>query len=115
MDCENLKHQIGSNLARLRKERGFTQESLAHQCGLEVTTVASIERARRLPSLPSLVKVAEILEVTPNDLFGTTRQPRTGEKQKKLHSLIQLLAKRKVPEIQLVMDLAKRILKGPGE
>ena len=111
MDTESMKQQIGTNLARLRRDRGFTQESLAHECGLEVTTVASIERARRLPSVPTLIKLAEALKVTPNDLFETTRSPRMTEKENRLHALMQLLAKRTVSEIELVTDLAKTVLR----
>jgi len=111
MDTESLKQQIGTNLIRLRRDRGFTQESLAHECDLEVTTVASIERARRLPSVPTLVKLAKALKVTPNDILETTYSSRMTEKDNRLHALLQLLAKRSVSEIELVTDLAKTALR----
>lgn len=113
MNPNKLRTQIGSNLARARKERGFTQESLAHECGLEVTTVASIERARRLPSVPTLVRLAQVLQVTPSDLLGSTRRPRLTEKQKSLYALTQFLATRTASDIELVADLAKRVLSRP--
>lgn len=61
--------------------------------------------------MPSLMELAAALGVTPNELLGASAQPRITERQERLHALVQLLAKRKASEIELVTDLAKRVLK----
>jgi transcriptional regulator with XRE-family HTH domain len=62
--------QVGSNIRRLRKAKGLTQERLAQEAGLALRYVAGVERGEENPTLQSLVKVAESLGVHPRDLFG---------------------------------------------
>lgn len=52
---------VGSNVRRLRKERGLTQEQLAFEAGLDLTYIGGIERGRRNPSLLVMARVAEAL------------------------------------------------------
>lgn len=61
---------IGSNMRRLRKARGLTQEQLAHEAGVAMRYVAGVERAEENPSLKFLVKIAHALGVEPADLFS---------------------------------------------
>jgi XRE family transcriptional regulator, regulator of sulfur utilization len=61
---------FGRNLRRLRTERDFTQESLAHAAGLNMTHVARIERGEREPGLVVIAKLAGTLDVQVDDLFA---------------------------------------------
>lgn len=61
---------VGSNVRRLRKARGLTQEQLAHEAGVAMRYVAGVERAEENPSLRFLVKIAEALGVEPAVLLS---------------------------------------------
>lgn len=65
---------VGANIRRLRKAKGLTQEGLAHEADMAMRYVAGVERGEENPSLRFLVKMAEVLGVSPGDLFevGTT-------------------------------------------
>ena len=52
---------VGSNVRRLRHERGMTQEQLAFEARLDLTYIGGIERGRRNPSLLVMVRIAEAL------------------------------------------------------
>jgi transcriptional regulator with XRE-family HTH domain len=54
-----LNQVVASNLRRLRKELGISQEDLAEKCGLHRTYVGAIERSERNITLQTLEKLAE--------------------------------------------------------
>lgn len=58
---------------RVRSRRvalGLTQAALAEASGVSTELVSRIERARCLPSVPTLVAIAQALETTPNHILG---------------------------------------------
>lgn len=60
---------VGANIRRLRKEKGLTQEQLAHEAGMAMRYVAGVERGEENPSLRFLVKIAEALGTEPAGLL----------------------------------------------
>ena len=54
---------LGRNVRALRRERGLSQEELAHRAEMERSYVSDIERGRRNPSVRALGKLASALEV----------------------------------------------------
>jgi transcriptional regulator with XRE-family HTH domain len=52
----------------LRKQRGHTQEDLAHAAGLTVTAYARIERGSANPTWTTVRRIADALDVTLSDL-----------------------------------------------
>jgi transcriptional regulator with XRE-family HTH domain len=68
---------FAANLRRIRQERGFSQERLAHEAGLNTTHVAKIERTEREPGVRTVAKLANALGVPAAELFagiGTHRR-----------------------------------------
>ncbi len=64
-----LARILGINVRRIRKERGLSQEALAHEVELAVTYVGQIERGKRNPTLDVVEKFAKVLGVKPLDLL----------------------------------------------
>lgn len=64
-----LNRVVASNLRKLRKGLGISQEDLAEKCGLHRTYVGAIERSERNITLQTLEKLAESLGVSPQDLL----------------------------------------------
>ena len=54
---------------------GYSQEQLAERAGLHRTYIADIERGARNPSLASINKLAEALQLSLSTLFSTTDAP----------------------------------------
>lgn len=53
----------------MRRARGLSQESLAHEAGLHRTYVGSVERGERNVSLDAMWQLADALESSPRDFF----------------------------------------------
>jgi len=66
---EQLKRRFGQRVRQLRTERGFSQEELAHRCGMDRTYVGSVERGQRNVSLINIYRIASALGVEPAELL----------------------------------------------
>ncbi len=97
MDDEILKIQIGANIANFRKHRGLTQAELAGMLNYSDKAVSKWERGESVPDVVTLVSLAEVLEVTVNDLL---RDPRAlpegnGKVQRAVDRAVKKTLKRK--------------------
>ena len=64
----DMRKLVGRNLARLRREKKFTQERLAEVCGVTQQYVSDIERGQRNPTIVSIYHLATALGVSHVDL-----------------------------------------------
>ena len=62
---------LGANVRALRIKLNLTQEQLADKCDLHRTYIGAIERGDRNISLKNIVRLADVLGVTPSDLLKT--------------------------------------------
>lgn len=60
---------IGVRIRRFRKEKGLTQQALAELSNQEPSNISHIERGATKLGLPTIVNIANALEVTVNDLL----------------------------------------------
>jgi len=62
------------NLAKLRKNRGLTQEGLAHKAGISYHTLVKLESGRVAnPKIETIVKLAKSLNVLVEELINYER------------------------------------------
>jgi DNA-binding XRE family transcriptional regulator len=61
--------KFATNILKLRKIKGMSQEKLAFNAGLDRTYISGIERALRNPSLKNIAKIASALDVPPSKLL----------------------------------------------
>lgn len=66
---DELRADLAANLKRLRAAQGYAQDSLALDSRVHRTMLSKIERCLTNPSLDTLVKLANTLEVTVADLL----------------------------------------------
>lgn len=60
---------LGIVLRDLRKERGFSQESLAHEAGLERNYISLLELGKNSASIKTLFKLAPVLDITVSEFL----------------------------------------------
>ncbi len=66
--------EIGKRIRTIRKQRGLTQEKLSERCDVSPQYVSHIERSISIPSTEILLRICEVLEVTPDAiLLGVVR------------------------------------------
>jgi len=65
----DMRKLVGRNLARIRREKGFTQEQLEERSGFSQQYLSDLERGRRNPTVVTLYEIAQALNVSPIDLI----------------------------------------------
>lgn len=65
----NINIAFGKRVAALRKKQKLSQEALAERCSLFRTYVGAIERGEKSPTLNTIEKIAEGLQVSIIELF----------------------------------------------
>jgi len=68
-NSSNIYNQIGKNIANFRQKKGFTQEKLALNAGLNRAYIGYIERGERKPTVTTLAKIAKTLNIKLYKLF----------------------------------------------
>ncbi len=67
-------------LTRIRNERGWSQQRLSDESGVNKATINQIERGRRSPNLETLEKLADALNVGVGDFFPKAQASLWSEK-----------------------------------
>ena len=55
---------VGRNFARLRREKGLTQEDVEARSGFSQQYISDLERGRRNPTVITLYELSQALEVS---------------------------------------------------
>lgn len=62
-------YRFGQSVRRLREEVGYSQEKLAERANLSRSYIGEVERGEVVPSLLTLGKIAEALELRLSELI----------------------------------------------
>ena len=60
---KEISVKFGEKLREIRIQKGFSQESLAHEAGVHRTYIGMIERAEKNITLVNIEKIAKTLQV----------------------------------------------------
>lgn len=67
--------EVGRYIKKYREELGLTQIEVASKANIAQSSLAQFEREIKSPSSATLKVLADILGVTPNDLYGISTRP----------------------------------------
>jgi transcriptional regulator with XRE-family HTH domain len=70
---------VGLAVRRVRLQRRRSQEDLAAEADLDRTYISGVERGVRNPSLASLVRIADALELRLSRLITIAEQIKSGQ------------------------------------
>jgi len=61
---------IGANIRDIRKQKGLTQIDLANLLNCSQAMITSYENNTKLPSVTTLIKIADVLDVSIDEITG---------------------------------------------
>ena len=79
----NERETLGNRIARLRKERGYSQAGLAEKMGTIQRLISDYERDKLRPHPDMLIQFALALEVSSDELLGLKECKNNGAKPNK--------------------------------
>lgn len=65
----DVRQRLAVNMKRLRKERGWSQEALAAEAGLDRTYISGIERKVKNPTIIVAERIAKALDSSLGELL----------------------------------------------
>ena len=76
--------RLGVNIWSARIAQGMTQQTLAERADLSVPYVSRVERGEKEPSLSTLLRVADALDIGLEELLGLKRKQDDRSKERKI-------------------------------
>ena len=87
MPKEKPKVNIGEVIRSYRGQRGLSQGDIERRTGLLRCYLSRVENGHTVPSLETLAKIAEAMDISLADFFPGTETPRDRETQRMLGEL----------------------------
>jgi len=69
----DMRKLVGQNFARIRREKGLTQEQIEERSGFSQQYLSGLERGRRNPTIITLYELSQALGVSHVELLEPTR------------------------------------------
>lgn len=100
--------KIGKQIKENRTKQGLTLEQLAEKTGLSVSHINHVERADNAISLPALVEIANVLNISVDRLLRDNLNDPKPEYQQEI---FEMLDSASLTEVKQLYDLFKTGLK----
>ena len=75
MGSDRTLYALAKRIKELRLDKGISQEELAHRSGLSRTGMGFLETGKRWPRLDTMMKVAEGLNISVDELLKGVHKP----------------------------------------
>ena len=99
-----LPMDFPNRIVKLRKEQGFTQQSLADKVTLHVSQIKRYESGVAQPTLETLVRIAKALHVSLDELVFDEHEFDLDDKMKKLFLAVEQLGEKEQALIREMID-----------
>jgi len=99
-----LPMDFPNRIVKLRKEQGFTQQSLADTVTLHVSQIKRYESGVAQPTLETLVRIAKALHVSLDELVFDEHEFDLDDKMKKLFLAVEQLGETEQALIREMID-----------
>lgn len=109
-DEKKFFHELGANIAALRKAQNITQVQLAEALGVSQQTVTAYESGRRRMPVSSLPFIARFLGTTVEDLIGEKTTPGKRGPAPRLQQQIARIQQLPKTQQKFVMQMLDTVL-----
>ena len=95
-------HMIGNKLLAIRKRMGMTQAEVAEAAGLSDRTYADIERGSVNMRIETILRICEVLHITPDEILTEENQTLSAQQEELLARLNECSPKDKETALKLL-------------
>jgi len=108
---KTVEQIIGNRIQKLRKAKGYTQQSFAEMIGLSTNYLSDIERGKSSTRLDKLVTIINSLECSADDIFIDVIKCGGSIKSSRLSQEIEKLPMEEQEKIFEIVNVFTRRLK----
>lgn len=101
---DEISKLVGERIRNIRKERGHSQEELAHLASMHPTYIGQLERAEKNITLESLVKLASALDITLEELFKQIQPSPKAPTSYTLSEIVTMLQSRNLNDLKYIKN-----------
>lgn len=94
MVSEKMLEYVVASIRRIRKAKKLSQLELSVRAGMSQSFIANLELGKKEPSVMTLIRIADALEVSPRDFFPESHSSNTGDIKKQIKQEIKELLER---------------------
>lgn len=102
---------IGQRIRQYRQEKGLSQEILSEKADVTPAHFSHIERGHTKPSLPTLIRIANALDITIDDLLCDNVEKSRHVRIKDVDRLLEDCTPQEMKALTEVLIAAKRALR----
>jgi transcriptional regulator with XRE-family HTH domain len=106
--------ELGRAIHALRIRRGLKQQDLAKAAQVSIGQISNVERGEYWPSLPTLVAIADVLDVRVGDIFRFEASSDDSRRAAEQARLLAMTSSLSPEEITWLLGVFEAALKRPG-
>ena len=100
-------YKIGQQIRKLRKAQGLSQEELAEKIDISVTHMSHIETGNTKLSLPVFLDIAQVLEVSTDELLGEPEYENSSRAFSEIAAVLERCSAKEAKVIAEIVQSAK--------
>jgi transcriptional regulator with XRE-family HTH domain len=101
----DTKKLIGNRIQTIRKLRNMSQEAVAEKIGIDSKHLSRIEVGRNFSSLPTIEKLAEILDVEMRDFFDFYERSMTRDELRQ--NILEKLERTSKENLEIILKILR--------
>ena len=105
----HISEKFGTRIREYRILRGLSQEQLALKANINVSFLGQIERGGKKPTIDTIDKLLNALDVSYKDFFDFDAPVCSGEESGLMDKIMYELKWRSLDDQQLIYDIMRRI------
>lgn len=103
----NNKKLLGKRIKEIRKHQNLTQEQLAEIISIETASLSAIESGRHFPSLPTIEKIAQALNIELKTLFTFNHLTSIDEMRQYIYENLNNISNENIPFLYKIFEFLK--------
>lgn len=111
MTLQQAAQKIGENIRERRQHARMTQAQLAKAIKKSGNYVGLLERGDRMPSIETVLDIAQLLGAPLEAFFVTGKEPEGSERSRVLRKLTGFLSNKSPKDIETVLRLTHALLR----
>jgi len=105
-----IMNKTAERIKHFRTEKGLSQESLALSAGLNPAFLGHIERSLKCPTIDTLNKIAEALNISVSNLLDFNAEVKSSERDGAIERMLHSIRNFSPTEIDQVTEIIEKII-----